>query len=141
MAQFHVTTALAEWPVEDRGSRLATALDDRARQVLTVEPLTGKPPFEKLVALLRSRFGPESSPELWRQSLEHRKRGNKEIIAELIHNIIEMASKAYPALELDIRKTLAVAPFIRALQYEKQRPRTMEEAVKAALAFENASKI
>ena len=148
LAQFHVTAALAEWPREDWGSRLATALDGRARQVLTVEPLTGKPEFEKLVALLRSRFGPESSPELWRQSLENRKRGEKETLAELSHNILEMASKAYPALELEIRKALAVAPFIRALQDEEQRrhvyaqaPRTMEEAVKAALAFENASKI
>ena len=148
LAQFHVTAALAEWPREDWGSRLATALDGRARQVLTVEPLTGKPAFEKLVALLRSRFGPESSPELWRQSLENRKRGEKETLAELSHNILEMASKAYPALELEIRKALAVAPFIRALQDEEQRrhvyaqaPRTMEEAIKAALAFENASKI
>ena len=60
LAQFHMTAALAEWPREDWGSRLATALDGRTRQVLTVEPLTGKPTFEKLVALLRSRFGPES---------------------------------------------------------------------------------
>ena len=147
-AQFHVTAALAEWPREDWGSRLATALDGRARQVLTVEPLTGKPAFERLVALLRSRFGPESSPELWRQSLENRKRGEKETLAELSHNILEMASKAYPALELEIRKALAVTPFIRALQDEEQRrhvyaqaPRTMEEAIKAALAYENASKI
>ena len=148
LAQFHVTAALAEWPREDWGSRLATALDGRARQVLTVEPLTGKPAFEKLVALLRSRFGPESSPELWRQSLENRKRGEKETLAELSHNILEMASKAYPALELEIRKALAVTPFIRALQDEEQRPhvyaqapRTTEEAIKTALAFENASKI
>ena len=148
LAQFHVTAALAEWPREDWGSRLATALDDRARQVLTVEPLTGKPAFEKLVALLRSRFGPESSPELWRQSLENRKRGEKETLAELILKILEMASKAYPTLELEIRKALAVTPFIRALQDEEQRrhvyaqtPRTMEEAIKAAPAFENASKI
>ena len=148
LAQFHGTAALAEWPREDWGSRLATALDGRARQVLTVELLTGKPAFEKLVALLRSRFGPESSPELWRQSLKNRKRGEKETLAELSHYILEMASKAYPALELEIRKALAVAPFIRALQNEEQRrhvyaqaPRTMEEAIKAALAFENASKI
>ena len=148
LAQFHVTAALAEWPREDWGSRLATALDGRARQVLTVEPLIGKPAFERLVALLRSRFGPESSPEHWRQSLENRRRGEKETLAELSHNILEMASKAYPTLELEIRKALAVAPFIRALQDEEQRrhvyaqaPRTMEEAIKAALAFENASKI
>ena len=148
LAQFHVTAALAEWPREDWGSRLATALDGQARQVLTVEPLTGKPVFEKLVALLRSRFGPESSPELWRQLLENRKRGEKETLAELSHNILEMASKAYPALELEIRKALAVASFKRALQDEEQRrhvyaqaPRTMEEAIKAALAFENASEI
>ena len=78
LAQFHVTAALTEWPREDWGSRLATALDGRARQVLTVETLTGKPAFEKLVALLRSRFGPESSPELWRQLLENRKRGERD---------------------------------------------------------------
>ena len=88
LAQFHVTAALAEWPREDWGSRLATALDDRARQVLTVEPLTEKPAFEKLVALLMSRFGPKSSPELWRQSLENRKRWEKETLAELSHNIL-----------------------------------------------------
>ena len=64
LAQFHETAALAEWPREDWGSRLATALDGRARKVLSVEPLTGKLVFEKLVTLLRSRFCPESSPEL-----------------------------------------------------------------------------
>ena len=62
LAQFHVTAALAEWPREDWGSRLATVLDGWATQVLTMEPLTGKPAFEKLVALLRSCFGPELSP-------------------------------------------------------------------------------
>ena len=67
LAQFHMTAALAEWSREDWGKRLATALDGWARKVRTVKPLTGKPAFEKLVALLRSRFGPESSPELWRQ--------------------------------------------------------------------------
>ena len=148
LAQFHVTAALAKWPIENWGSRFATALDGRVRQMLTMEPLTGKSPFEKLLTLLRSRFGPESSPELWRQSIENRKRGDKKTIAELSHNIFEMTSTAYPALELNIRTTLAVTPFIRALQDEEQRrhvyayaPRTIEEAVKLSLAFENASKI
>ena len=48
LAHFHVTAALAEWLIEDWGNRLATALDDRTRPVLTVEPFTGKPPFNKI---------------------------------------------------------------------------------------------
>ena len=147
LIQFSATARSAGWPEEDWGARLVAALEGKARQILTVEPLPEPPPYERVASLLRARFASEASPELWRQYLENRRRGAKETVAELSQTILDATGKAYPSISLSDRRNLAVTFFTNALLDEGQRrhvrthaPQTLEEAQRFALAFENASK-
>lgn len=147
LAQFQVTAQLAGWPRADWGSRLVTALEGRARTILTVEPLPPYPDFELVARRLRTRFAGEASPEVWRAALESRERTDKETVTELAHAISEMMGKAFPRMDLATRAEVAVSYFVKALNDEGARrhlwtnsPRTLEEATRLALAWENAGK-
>jgi hypothetical protein len=147
LAQFRLTAELAGWPEAEWGIRLATVLEGKARAVLTIDCLPKRPSFARMSELLRTRFSSEALPELWRTTLEARKRGEKESLHELMHNILEMAMKAFPSADMGFRKILAGNYFVNALTDERQReyvrcemPKDIDEAVKKALAFENARK-
>jgi hypothetical protein len=86
LTQFRLTAELAGLPKEEWGIRLATVLEGKARAVLTIDSLPKRPSFERVSELLRTRFSSEALPELWRTTLEGRKRGEKESLHELMHN-------------------------------------------------------
>ena len=148
LAQFKMIAKLAGSPRDEWGFRLITVLEGKARSVLAGGRLSEQPSFEEVATLLRARFASESSPELWIQTLEGRRRGDKETIAELSHNILDMVGKAYPDTDVAMRQRFAVTYFAGALKDDGQRlhvrtqaPRTLDDATRAALAYENAKRI
>ena len=145
MAQFKLVADLSGWPDEQWGGRLAASLEGKARRILALEPLLSRPSFEQVSRLLRASFGSEASPEVYRQELENRRRGEKEKLTDLSHSITDVMDKAYPNLALEERKQLAVGYFIRALTNPQQQLRVAESSsrdltkvLELALSWENA---
>jgi hypothetical protein len=148
LTQFQLTARAAGYPRAEWGYRLCAALEGKARGILTQDILNCEPSFEEIAALLRGRFASESSPELWQQQLEGRRRGAKESIAELQQWIRDATMKAFPTMEFANRSRLAAGYFNNTLGDEDQRlyvrthaPKSLEEAAKVALAYENAQRI
>ena len=147
LAQFRMAMELGKYPESEWGVRLATALEGKARSVLTLDLMSGLPTFEQLSKQLKARFGPEAQASLWVSMLQSRRRGVKESINELKHAILDMAIKAYPSVPIETRKILAWTHFTDALTDEEQRkhvrcscPKNIDDAAEHALAFESAQK-
>ena len=147
LAQFRMAMELGKYPESEWGVRLATALEGKARAVLTVDLMSETPTFEQLSKLLKARFEPEAQPSLWVSMLQSRRRGAKESINELKHAILDMAIKAYPSVPIETRKILAWTHFTDSLTDEEQRkhvrcscPKNIDDAAEHALAFESAQK-
>ncbi len=148
LMQFESQMELGGWPTEQWGARLIGALEDEATSILTVETLPKRPPYEKVADLLKARFGSEATPTLWKSTLESRKRGEKESLHKLSHNILELVGKAFPKLDMTTRREMAASYFTNALTDQQQRehvrrllPENLDAALQEALAFENARKI
>lgn len=148
LTQFQLTARAAGYPRSEWGYRLCAALEGKARGILTQDILDSEPSYEGIAALLQRRFASESSPALWQQQLEGRRRGDKESITELQHSIRDATAKAFPTVDMNTRARMAAGYFTSALTDREQSryvrmqaPSTLEEAAKVALAFENALKI
>jgi Zinc knuckle len=148
LTQFQLTARAAGYPRSEWGYRLCAALEGKARGILTQDILDSDPSYEEIAALLYRRFASESSPALWQQQLEGRRRGDKESITDLQHSIRDATSKAFPNVDMSTRARLAAGYFISALADREQSryvrtqaPSTLEDAARVALAYENALKI
>ena len=121
------------------------SLEGKARGILTTSDLLDEPSFKQLSALLKKRFGSETSPQVWRAALAQRKRGERESLTELAHSIMEAVVKAYPKRDDEARQDLATTYFINALLDEGQQQHiythevdTLEQATNLVVAYENA---
>jgi hypothetical protein len=147
LTQFRITAETANWHVDTWGGRLATALEGRARSVFSLDPTISKPTFESMSALLINRFDPEDRPEVWKCTLETRRRGEKETLTDLAYRILDMSGKAFPKLDMALHRELACSYFVNALTDEGQRmhvkclaPATLDEALKKEVAYESSLK-
>jgi hypothetical protein len=125
-----------------------TSLEGRARSLLAVETFDRRPTFEEVAKKLRGNFGSDMSAVSHRHELELVRRGEKETIGSLGLRVKDLAMKAYPRLDADMRQELALAPFIRALnnpQLEQAiwatTPTTLQRAMEVALAGENGMRV
>lgn len=148
LAQFQYTAELRGWPRETWGLQLLTSLEGRARSLLAVETFDRRPTFEEVAKKLRDNFGTDMSSVSYRHELELVRRGEKETIGSLGLRVKDLAMKAYPRLDADLRQELALAPFIRALnnpQLEQAiwatTPTTLQRAMEVALACENGMRV
>jgi hypothetical protein len=61
LEQFRITATVNGWPEEEWGCHLVTALEGKARVILTTEPLPPKPSWKLIAKRLRSHFGSDAS--------------------------------------------------------------------------------
>ena len=127
--------------------RLATALEGKARAVLTLDLMFGSLTFEQLSKLLKARFGPEAQASLWVSMFQSCRCGVKKSINELKHAILDMPIKAYPSVLIETRKILTWTHFTDALTDKEQckhvrcsSPKNIDDAAEHALAFESTQK-
>ena len=143
LTQFEVTAKLAGWPKTEWGSRLLTALEEKARSVLNLEHLPPSPSYEKVAALLKQAFAPEAKESVWLQKLEGLKREAKETVTQLGHRTRLMMVKAFPRLDLAERSRIAVGYFSRELANDRQQDaigtaqcQTLEDAIGVAILLD-----
>ena len=93
--------------------------------------------------LLEKRYGPGQLAENHLMELRHRRQGAKETLQELGQAIRELSGLAYPELTDEGRDRLARGHFSDAIEDQavregifRARPKTLEEAVSAAIATE-----
>jgi hypothetical protein len=111
LTQFQLTARAAGYPRSEWGCRPCAALEGKARGILTQDILDSEPSYEGIAALLQRRFASESSPALWQQQLEGRRRGDKESITELQHSIRDATAKAFPTVDMNTRARVAAGYF------------------------------
>jgi hypothetical protein len=70
---------------------------------------------EEVERKLKSNFRTDMSAVTHHHELELVWRGERETIGSLGLRVKDLAMKAYPKLDADMRQELAIAPFIRAL--------------------------
>jgi hypothetical protein len=149
LAQAQRTAHLAGWPRKTWGARVIAALEGKARRIITEDHLDQDmwPSFEKVAKLLMDNFGSGASPGVFQMKLMRRRRRDKETLADLAQSVLELVAKAHPTIKAKERQSLATVPFVSALTSKEQRvrvmataPSTLSEALKVALAYENAEK-
>jgi O-acetyl-ADP-ribose deacetylase (regulator of RNase III) len=149
LAQAQRTAHLAGWPRKTWGARVIAALEGKARRIITEDHLDQNmwPSFETVAKLLMDNFGSGASPGVFQMKLMRRRRRDKETLADLAQSILELVAKAHPSIKAKERRSLATVPFVSALTSKEQRvrvmasaPSTLNEALKVALAYENAEK-
>lgn len=149
LAQFKYTARLARWPKSEWGLRMIHALEGKARRIISDDYLpAGKPDYQHVKKLLRESFGSEATPDVWRSTLENRRRFKKETLTDLSQAISELVGRAYPEVSFEQRSRLAVSHFARALNVKQHSmhvmalcPKSLNDALQMALAFENAEKM
>ena len=107
-----------------------------------------KHPYGELVKLLQRRFGSARQSENYLVELRHRRQKPKESLLELGQAIHELTVRAYPEIQEEAREKLAKNHFIDAVDshsvregINRARPKTLDEAVHAALETENFEKV
>jgi hypothetical protein len=149
LAQFKYTARLARWPKSEWGLRMIHALEGKARRIISDDYLpAGKPDYQHVKKLLRESFGSEATPDVWRTTIENRRRYKKETLTDLSQAISELVSRVYPDVSFEQRSRLAVSHFVRALNVKQRSmhvmalcPKTRKDALQMALAFENAERM
>ena len=147
LTQFKMAAKLGQWPEDQQGAILATLLQGNTRRLLPTDPSASVPTFNELNCQLRARFGTEAEPSYFVTLLNTRVRREKEGLNELKLAIIELSEKAYPDVKIESKRVLVIEPFVRALTDPEQRkavrmarPKSIDEAVQAAVTFESAAR-
>ncbi len=104
--------------------------------------------YQELVSLLEKRFGPRRLAENHLMELRHRRQGPRESLQELGQSVRELTALAYPELTKEGRDRLARGHFSDAVEEQairegifRARPKSLDDAVRAALNTEGFNKI
>ena len=112
-----------------------------------MEKLPTNPPFKLVAKRLKEHFASDASEELWLNELELLRCGEKEIIPQLVHKVMDKLPKAFLRMTKEDRERLGIRYFTKALidpqqrlDIRKARPKTLSAAMELALTTENATK-
>ena len=135
-----------QWSEEQAAKWLAASLQGDALRL--VGDSGQKHTYGELVKLLQRRFGSARQSENYLVELRHRRQKPKESLLELGQAIHELTVRAYPEIQEEAREKLAKNHFIDAVDshsvregINRARPKTLDEAVHAALETENFEKV
>ena len=96
LVQFDLVAEMNDWNGVARAMELATSLSGVARSVLSDIDINDRRNYDKLVAVLLTRFEPENQSEVYRAQLKGRLRKRSEPLTELTQDVWKLARKAYP---------------------------------------------
>ncbi|KAJ8019353.1 hypothetical protein HOLleu_42118 [Holothuria leucospilota] len=134
---------LHRWSGGVKAMCLAASLRGDARAILADLEAEKRRNYTDLVDALSSRFGPTRQTELRRIQLRNRGRKKGETIPELAQDVKRLTRFAYPGASSHLQDQLARDHFVDCLEepelrlgVHQTRPKTLEEAVQAALEIE-----
>ena len=143
---FEACRRVNQWSEEQSTEFLAASLQGEALRILGDG--SKKFTYSELVQVLRKRFGPGRQAENYLVELRHRRQGPKETLQELGQAIRDLTLKAYPEIPEEARERLGKNHFVDAVSSQlvregiyRDRPKTLDEAIRAALETENFEKV
>jgi len=95
LTQFEFCARYYKWSIEDKAIHLRVRLKGNAAYIIDDETFEDAT-YEQLVARLKSRFGTEGQSYLYQAPLRVRRRGKKETLQALYHDISRMAGLEFP---------------------------------------------
>ena len=142
--QFEMLATVNRWTGQEKATYLAVSLKGIAVNVLNGIPPDKLYDYDALTVALEARFGNGHQAELHRMKLKNRVRKREESLTELAEDVEKLLRLAYPGADAMMLELLGVDHFIDALHDEEMRlkvrqsrPKTLREAVKAALELES----
>ncbi|KAJ8018186.1 hypothetical protein HOLleu_43967 [Holothuria leucospilota] len=143
LAQFEMVAELHRWSGGVKAMCLAASLRGDAQAILADLEAEKRRNYTNLVDALSSRFGPTRQTELRSIQLRNRCRKKGETIPELAQDVKRLTRFAYPGASSHLQDQLARDHFVDCLEepelrlgVHQTRPKTLEEAVQAALEIE-----
>ena len=137
LAKFENCSEYLNWSVRDRLFHLKASLEGPAGQLLWNAPKDIT--VNRLIELLRNRFGTDNQAERYRAELRARKRQPNESFQSLYHDIARLMSLTYPGQTGELSEVLARDAFLEAIDEPQLRirilerdPKTLEDALHAA---------
>ena len=143
---FEACRKVNQWTEEQATEFLAASLQGNALRILGDG--SKKFTYSELVRVLEKRFGPGQQAESYLVELRHRRQGPKETLQELGQAIRDLTVKAYPEIPEEARERLGKTHFVDAVGSQvvregiyRIRPKTLDEAILAALEAESFEKV
>lgn len=140
---FQICAQYNRWREVDRLAHLKSALVGDAGQLLWDTPPTETDTVDKLVQLLRNRFGGAKQVDKYRMELRLRRRQPEETLSQLHQSIRCLMALAHPTLKADERETIACDYFVDALddpdfalKVRERAPSTLDDALRISLQLE-----
>lgn len=143
-AQFELLADARRWEERDKALQLALCLEgDALSCLLLLDPMQRRC-YDALVGALKRRFGKWSQPALLKNELRGRCRKPGESLRGLANDIEGQVRRAYSHMPADARSELATDLFVGAIsppdlrvQVQLQHPRSLQEALEAAIERES----
>ena len=139
-----MVASLNGWDENTKALELATSLRDSAQGILTDLEPEKRFGYHSLVSALSARFEPDNQADVYLAHLRTRVRAKSESLPELGQEIKKLARHALPSAPSEVREWLALTHFVEALDNEfmeysvkQAKPRTVDDAVKAAVEIES----
>jgi len=131
-----------KWSVQDKAIHLRVCLKGNAAYIIDDETFKDAT-YEQLVARLKSRFGTEGQFYLYQACLRVRRRGEKETLQALYHDISRMPGLAFPGKSSIHKEIAETEAFIEAIndgslrmRIRNKEPKGLEQALRIALMAE-----
>ena len=142
--QFEMVASLNGWDEDTKALELATSLRESAQGILTDLEPEKRFDYHSLVSALSARFESDNQADVYLAHLRTRVRAKSESLPELGQEIKKLARHALPSAPSEVREWLALTHFVDALDNEfmeysvkQAKPRTVDDAVKAAVEIES----
>ena len=132
----------------DRLAYLRTCLSGAAAEVLWTTGPESTATYDKLLALLRDRFGNEGQAQKFRAELRSRRQQSGESLRSLFHDIRRLTALAFPGPTNATTEVVACEAFLEALsnrrlamRVREREPKSLEEALRVAIRMEAYSDV
>lgn len=143
-AQFELLADARRWTAEDKALQLALCLEGDALSCLLLLDSVQRRCYDALVGALQRRFGTWSQPALVKNDLRGRCRKPGESLRGLANDVESQVRRAYGHMSAEARSELATDLFVGAInppdlriQVQLQHPRSLQEALEAAIERES----
>jgi hypothetical protein len=141
--QVKSASKLNGWDEEELSAHLLNAVRGQARDALTCIPSTSVFTSEKILEIMKARFGLHMQQDLAKTQLQEKRQLRGESLRQLALNIEKLMHRAYPSAEQATKDSLATDAFLTAiwdtevrLQVRLRSPVTLKRAVEEAESVE-----
>ena len=144
IARFENMATVNGWNAEAKLNWIKVCLVGRAQKAFQSLPEASRGEYERVKTALTERLKPASKRELYNAELQVRNKRQNEGWADFAEELRHLIKKAFPELDAKSLKQMALTHYLSrltkpqvAFAVKQQRPKKLEEAVRATLEVES----